>query len=132
MSDGPEKIDQCEAWAKATIAAQKLVVDGLYSGEGGVPYPIARVFYFARSLFALSPLHQGDTAVLNETLEIEPTSGWYYHRHLLVKGAVATVAELDYWDGAFTVLVWFAADPHKAHFQIRADRFARVASGATP
>lgn len=61
--------------------------------------------FVAWAVAQLSPLRLDDVAEIVETLEIEPDSGWYCHRHMLVAGKRGVVREVDWRDGTW-VYAW--------------------------
>src|SRR5579872_2634935 len=54
----------------------------------------------------------GDRVELNYTPVITATDswGWLSNRHFLIKGALATVVEISYWDNEFHYLLQFDGD----------------------
>jgi len=47
------------------------------------------------------PYKIGDRVQLTKEPEILSSSGWYYSKHFLIKGAIATVESQDFRDGKF-------------------------------
>ena len=63
----------------------------------------------AKALFERGPFKEGDRVRLTRTPEInENTSwGWIGSKHFLVAGALATVREVDFYDGRFVAGLHF-------------------------
>lgn len=64
---------------------------------------------YAEALFQRAPFKVGDRVRLTKTPEISETKswGWLGAKHFLVKGAMATVAEVDFSDGHFEAWLHF-------------------------
>lgn len=90
----------------------------------------------------------GDSVELNHSPVINATTawGWLGHRHILVKGAKATIIEISYYGNEFSYLLQFDNDnswidekdivhpnsdlTHRHNFSFREDSLSRV--GSTP
>ena len=64
---------------------------------------------YAEGLFTRAPFQVGDRVRLTKTPEITEKKawGWLGGKHFLVKGAMATVKHVDFWDGHFNAMLIF-------------------------
>jgi|GEM_PF-2451748 len=84
----------------------------------GPDYYFEKVEGYIKVLFErFAPFKKGDRVILTKTPEInkEESWGWIGSKHFLVKGAKATVCEVDYYREKFRCSVKFDDDSHINH-----------------
>ena len=78
-----------------TVKAKASELDNLLSNEFG--FKLNEVLASYASLFnRFCPYKTSDRVQLKEDLDIPQNSGWYGHKHFLIKGAIASVDTCDY------------------------------------
>ena len=72
---------------------------------------------YAVGLFDRAPFKVGDRVRLTKTPDITPEKawGWMGAKHFLVKGAMATVAAIDFSEGRFEAWLYFDDETWKDH-----------------
>jgi len=94
---------------KTVDAALDLLLDlseklGNHVNGDGFAWHFPRYRAYARALFERSPIKKGARVRLTKTPDINPKDswGWMHARHFLIKGAMATVADVDFDKGRFS------------------------------
>jgi hypothetical protein len=90
---------------------------GYYQAINGVAKPSEFDYKFKEVITSFlkmyarfCPFAKGDRVALSKTPEILEGSGWFYAKHFLVKGALATVRSTDFRDGLFHFSLVFDND----------------------
>lgn len=77
--------------------------------EGQFRYYVEKMKYYHEELMKFSKFKKNQKVKLNITPEISETvrHGWYGHKELLVKGAKATIYEVEHYNGEFRYSLMF-------------------------
>lgn len=105
--DAGARVSKSESFAKfdAVVGSVRTLIDGRVEFE----WHLAKMREYAEGLFARAPWKTGDRVRLTLTPIInEKTAwGWLGCQHFLVKGALATVQDVDFREGKFVADVMF-------------------------
>lgn len=86
------------------------VTDFITQNSQELKYEFNKLREYATALFErFAPFKEGDRVVLTKTPKIdkETSWGWMGSKHFLVKGAMATVHDVDYRNGLFFASLYF-------------------------
>ena len=92
-------------------AIQKKAAELFHLYGGGCGGPLEEVFYSLlknlEALDAQAPYRKGDRVELTRTPDLTNSPGWHGREHFLVKGAKATVEQVDFGNKGYKVSLHF-------------------------
>ena len=75
-------------------------LNGILSG-GPASYYYERIIDYYKGCMKAAKFRKGERVELKEDVDLSDCSGWVSSKHFLIKGSVATVRDVDYYQGKY-------------------------------